>query len=96
MAEVTNFRVSIEVKARVIIELNEAEARALDGIFGYSVDAFLEAFYEKMGKAYVRPYEEGVRSLHKTIRAAVSGPLAQAEKARTLIHIAEQHQKSND
>lgn len=50
------------------ITLTEDELRALNGIFGYDVEVFLKVFYEKMGRAYVQPFEKGVRSLHKTIR----------------------------
>ena len=73
---------SVEAKLTVILELDEAEARALDGIFGYNVDAFLKVFYERMGRAYVQKHEAGVRSLHETIRGAVAGPLRQITTAR--------------
>ncbi len=73
---------SVQAKLTVVLELDEAEVRALDGIFGYSVDAFLKVFYEKMGKAYVEPHEAGVRSLHKTIRGQVAGPLEKIASAR--------------
>lgn len=86
MATVKEVRVTAEVK--VVLELNESEVRALDGIFGYSTDVFLKAFYEKMGKEYVAPYEAGVRSLHKTIRTALAGPLAKIEEARKIIKTA--------
>jgi hypothetical protein len=73
-----------EVRATlsVTLGLTEAEARALDGIFGYNADSFLKVFYEKMGRAYVQPHEAGVRSLHNTIRGVVSGPLAEVDRAR--------------
>lgn len=74
---------SVDAKLTVTLELNEAEVRALDGIFGYSVDAFLNAFYQKMGKAYVQPHEAGVRSLHETIRGAMGGSIAKVDAART-------------
>ena len=77
--------VTVEVKPRILLQLTEAEARALDGIFGYNVDAFLKVFYERMGKAYVEPHEEGVRSLHKTIRAILAGPLRELDDVRSKI-----------
>lgn len=67
---------------RVLLELDEQEVRALDGIFGYNVEAFLKVFYEKMGKNYVQPYEAGVRSLHKTIRESMAGPISRMADAR--------------
>lgn len=69
-------------KLTVLLELDEAEVRALDGIFGYNVDAFLKVFYERMGKAYVQPHEAGVRSLHASIRGAMAGPIAKINAAR--------------
>jgi hypothetical protein len=50
----------------VTIELNEGEAGALDALFGYGLEPFLETFYAKMGRAYLEPYEKGLRSLHES------------------------------
>ena len=83
MATVKEVRITAEVK--VVLELTESEVRALDGIFGYSPDVFLKAFYEKMGKQYVAPYEAGVRSLHKTIRTVLADPLAKIDEARRIL-----------
>lgn len=75
-------RASITAEVKILLEITEGEARALDGIFGYNVDTFLKVFYERMGKSYVQPFEADVRSLHATIGSLVSGPLAQMDKAR--------------
>lgn len=83
MASVKTAHVS--AKLTVLLELDEKEVRALDGIFGYNVDAFLKVFYERMGRAYVERYEDGVRSLHKTIRQVLSGPIAEVDKAKTAL-----------
>ena len=79
MATVTRFTVSTDL--RVSLELTESEVRALDGIFGYNVDAFLKVFYERMGRAYVEKHEAGVRSLHATIRGALAKPLSAIDDA---------------
>ena len=84
MAKVAS--VHVDVKAKIVLELTEDEAAALDGMFGYNVEAFLKVFYERMGRAYVQPHEAGVRSLHQTIRGVVSGPLAEIKKARAAVH----------
>jgi hypothetical protein len=86
MAKVQQVRVTTELK--VMLELNEAEVRALSGIFGYDVEAFLKVFYERMGKAYVQPHEAGVRSLHATIRQALAAPLEEVDKARRALKAA--------
>lgn len=54
------------IELEVTITLTEAEARALHALFGYSVEAFLSTFYEKMGKSYLQPYEGGLKSLHNS------------------------------
>lgn len=79
-------RTSIQADLSVDIQLSEAEVRALDGIFGYNVDQFLKVFYEKCGKHYVQPHEAGVRSLHKTVRGILAGPLAEITKARDAVN----------
>lgn len=75
-------QVHIDVGARILIELDETEASALSGIFGYSDDAFLKAFYEKMGRAYVQPFEAGVRSLHARVRNQIDPELRKVDHAR--------------
>jgi hypothetical protein len=85
MAKVTSDRASIQINTKIILELDEAEARALDGIFGYNVESFLKVFYERMGRAYVEPYEAGVRSLHKTIRSELQGPLRRVSEMRAAV-----------
>ena len=75
-------RSTVEQKLRVTLELDEAEVRALDGIFGYNVDMFLKVFYEKMGKAYVQPHEAGVRSLHASIRGEMAGSIRKIDEIR--------------
>ncbi len=81
-------KADVQTKLTVLLELDENEVRALDGIFGYSVEAFLKVFYERMGRAYVEPHESGVRSLHETIRATLAGPIGEIDKARTAMRAA--------
>lgn len=80
MAKVTEFRA--DVQTEITLKINEAEARALDAMFSYGANAFLEGFYKCLGKAYVQPHENGVRSLHDTIRAQLAGPLATVTECR--------------
>lgn len=76
----------VDIAPVITLELTEDEALALAGIFGYSVDHFLRVFYEKMGTAYVKPHEKGVRSLHETIRKATTPALAAIQQARRVLH----------
>jgi hypothetical protein len=86
MAKVTRF--SVVTGLTVTLELSEAEVRALDGIFGYDVEIFLKVFKEKMGAAYVEKYEDGVRSLHETIRGTLARPISDIDDARRVLHAA--------
>ncbi len=78
-----------ELTARVVMELTEAEAGALDALVGYGVEPFLKAFYKEMGEAYLKPYEKGLRSLFQSIRegdGSVSGILEKARDARQVFY----------
>lgn len=73
----------------VAMVLTEQEAGALDALAGYGVDGFLEVFYTKMGKAYLQPYEAGLRSLFDSVQngpASVRGLLNRARKARQVFN----------
>lgn len=60
-----DIKVQIELTSR--ISFTEVELRALEGIFGYGPEAFIDGFYRQCGSAYVRPYEAGIRSLHEKV-----------------------------
>jgi len=73
------------VRATITLELNEVEAAALDALVGYGVEEFLRVFYEHMGRAYLQPYESGLRSLFDSVRsgeASVENFLHKAREAR--------------
>lgn len=78
-----------ELRALIVIVLSEAEAGALDALAGYGTDAFLEVFYEKLGKAYLKPYESGLRSLFDSVRngpCSVRGILDSARDAKAVFN----------
>ena len=83
-----NQKVSVRVETKIVLELTEVEARALDGIFGYSVDAFLKVFYAHMGRSYVEPFEAGVRSLHQTVRGVTGPAISQLDETRRRLNTA--------
>lgn len=64
------------------ITLNESEIRALDALVGYGDDGFLKLFYEKLGRAYMKPHEDGLRSFMATVRREVLPCLSQINEAR--------------
>lgn len=73
-------RPTIELK--VTFALTEEEARAMDALVGYGDDAFVKAFYEKLGQAYMKPHEAGLRSLFQSIRNQLPGILSRVDSAR--------------
>lgn len=56
-----------EMHFNVLLKLSEVEARALDAICGYGADRFVEWFYKNLGKHYLKPHEDGMRSLFDTV-----------------------------
>jgi hypothetical protein len=79
MAKLTQ-RPTVQVEA--VLTVNEAELRALDALAGYGDDAFIRAFYEKLGEAYMREHENGLREFLKTIRSLAPSILNRADAAR--------------
>lgn len=71
-----------EIELRLGIELNEAEARALDALVGYGADSFIKVFYEHLGEHYMKPHEKGLRSLFKSITETVPQYLKRVDDAR--------------
>ena len=67
---------------RVIIELTEQEARALEVLPSYGVDEFLQVFYKNLGQHYLKPHEQGLRSLFATTKDAMRTQLGRIDKAR--------------
>lgn len=79
MAEILQ-KTKVEVSATM--QFSEAELRALDALVGYGVEGFLKVFYEKMGKHYMQPHEDGLRLLFKSVREIVPGILSRTDDAR--------------
>lgn len=75
-----------DIELRVAIELNESEARALDALVGYGADAFVKAFYEKLGKAYMENHEIGLRALFKSVREIMPSHLKKIDDAREVFN----------
>lgn len=67
------------------ITLNETEMRALDALVGYGDKAFIEAFKEKLGAAYLRDHESGLISFFANVRQHIVPAISQVEKAREAV-----------
>ena len=61
------------VDAVVTVEMSLEELAALNALFGYGFDGFLQVFYREMGKHYLQPHEAGLKSLHDTVVRETSG-----------------------
>ena len=68
------------------LTLNETELRALEALVGYGTKEFLEVFYKNLGSHYLKPHEEGVISLFKTIKEQVRPQIHAIDKARKSMH----------
>ncbi len=70
------------VECKVILVLQEDEARALEAICGYGPDKFVEWFYSNLGKHYLQPHEKGMRSLFETVRKELPWELRKVDDIR--------------
>jgi hypothetical protein len=71
-----------EVKITATLTMTEGHLRALDALAGYGADAFLKAFYVKLGAHYMKPFERDLRDLFKAIDAQVKPALQGVKQAR--------------
>lgn len=79
MAQIVELPI-VTVSAKFTV--TEGELRALDALAGYGDDAFINTFYEKMGKTYLQPHEKHLREFLKSIRDIASPILSRADNAR--------------
>ena len=70
------------VDLRLTFSINESEARALDALAGYGDDAFVKAFYDNLGKAYMQDHEQGLRTFLRSIREMLPQWLSRLSDAR--------------
>ncbi len=70
------------VNVSAVMRLTEQELAALDALAGYGIEPFLEVFYAKMGRHYLTPHENGLRTLFETIHNEVPTLLRRAQDAR--------------
>jgi hypothetical protein len=70
----------------IVLRVNEAEARALEALGAYGEDAFVDAFYSRLGTSCMKPHEDALRSVLKAFKAILPGELARFEKARAVFY----------
>jgi hypothetical protein len=78
----------ITQRPRVVLEvqftIDEEEARALDALVGYGDDAFIAAFKESLGRAYLDGHEDGLRRFFASVREWLPQYLLRANAAREM------------
>jgi protein-tyrosine-phosphatase len=52
----------------VVLALSEQEAKALLAITSYGTEYFLKMFYDHFGRDKLKPYEQGLNELFKSVR----------------------------
>lgn len=67
------------------IHLNEVEIMALDALAGYGFDAFIEVFYTHLGKAYMEPYEEGLKGFFEKVRKTCAPAIQHVNDMRKVL-----------
>jgi len=72
----TKAKADLSFKAVITLELSEAEAAALDEMTKYGIKPFLEGYKKFLGESYIRPHEQGLTSLFKTIDTNLPAQLA--------------------
>lgn len=75
----------LSVNFEAVLHLTEPEIRALDALVGYGIDPFIKAFYEKLGEAYMRDHEGGLRTLFESINKQVRPELAQLDEVKKVL-----------
>lgn len=75
-----------DIKFDIVLVLSEEEANALTQICGYGPSKFTEWFYKNLGKSYLKPHEQGLVSLFKTVNSELPRHLSKVKKARELFY----------
>ena len=76
---------TLSVNFEAVLHLTEPEIRALDALVGYGIDPFITAFYEKLGKAYMRDHEGGLRTLFESIEKHVRPELHRMDEVQKVL-----------
>lgn len=77
-----NSHSSLEFK--IVLNLTEMEARALQAITVYGTKSFLDYFYRDLGKVYLQPHEKGLESLFETIKSELPPHLNKIDETRKI------------
>ena len=71
-----------KIELTVTLTLSESEARAMEALTVYGVDAFLAGYYKHCGKCYMEPHAQGLKTLFETIKENLPSEIKRVDKAR--------------
>ena len=80
--EKINSHSSLEFK--IVLNLTETEARALQALTVYGTKSFLDYFYRDLGKSYLQPHEKGLIALFETIKRELPPHLNRMDETRKI------------
>lgn len=83
----SDLHITTKIDITATLTLTEGQLRALDALAGYGADAFFKAFYVKLGKAYMQPFEKDMRELFALIQTDVPPALAMIRESRERLGI---------
>jgi hypothetical protein len=75
----------LSVNFEAVLHLTEPEVRAMDALVGYGIDSFLQVFYEKLGKAYMRDHEGGLRTFFESIEKQIRPQLHRMDEVQRVL-----------
>lgn len=73
-----------KIETTIALVISEEEARALVALTGYSDADFLKVFYDKLGKNYLAPHEQGLLIFFESVRRLIPPILQRTDDARKL------------
>lgn len=79
--------IETNVQIKATLTLTEGHLRDMDALAGYGGEAFLKAFYVKLGKNYMQPFENDLRELFEMIRDEVPSALSGIDESRKRLGI---------
>lgn len=83
-----DFDINIDLNITATVQLTEGQLAALEAMAGYGPDAFLKAFYVKLGKHYMKPFERDLRDLFEAIHVQVGPALRRVRETRQKLEAA--------
>lgn len=72
----------LSINFEAVLHLTEPEIRAMDALVGYGIEPFIKAFYEKLGEAYMRDHEGGLRTFFESIEKQVRPELYRMDEVK--------------